>query len=41
LTINNVNESDFSVSYRLQLSYGASQPVQYTVLFESASTYFK
>jgi hypothetical protein len=37
LTINNLKESDFNVSYRLQLSYGASQTVQYTVLLESAS----
>ena len=41
LTINNLKESDFNVSYRLQLSYGASQTVQYTVLLESASKYFK
>jgi hypothetical protein len=37
LTIINVKESDFNVSYRLQLSYGASQAVQYTVLLKSAS----
>ena len=36
LTIKNLKESDFNVSYRLQLSYGASQSVQYTVLLESA-----
>ena len=41
LTINNLKESDFNVSYRLQLSYGASQTVQYTVLLESASKYLK
>jgi hypothetical protein len=41
LTITNLKESDFNVSYRLQLSYGASQTVQYTVLLESASKYFK
>jgi response regulator RpfG family c-di-GMP phosphodiesterase len=41
LTIKNVKESDFNVSYRLQLSYGASQSVQYTVLLESASKYLK
>ena len=41
LTIINVKESDFNVSYRLQLSYGASQAVQYTVLLKSASKYFK
>ena len=39
LTINNLKESDFNISYRLQLSYGASQTVQYTVLLESASKY--
>ena len=39
LTINNLKESDFNVSYRLQLSYGASQAVQYTVLLKSASKY--
>jgi hypothetical protein len=39
LTINNLKESDFNISYRLQLSYGASQSVQYTVLLESASKY--
>ena len=37
LTIKNVNVSDFNVSYRLQLSYGASQALQYTVLLESES----
>jgi hypothetical protein len=41
LTIKHLKESDFNVSYRLQLSYGASQTVQYTVLLESASKYFK
>ena len=41
LTITNVKESDFNVSYRLQLSYGSSQTVQYTVLLESASKYKK
>jgi hypothetical protein len=41
LTIKHLKESDFNVSYRLQLSYGASQTVQYTVLLESASNYFK
>jgi hypothetical protein len=41
LTIKNVKESDFNVSYRLQLSYGASQAVQYTVLLESACKYLK
>ena len=37
LTIINVKESDLNVSYRLQLSYGASQAVHYTVLIKSAS----
>jgi len=37
LTINNLKESDFNVSYRLQLSYDASQTVEYTVLLKSAS----
>ena len=37
LTIKSLKESDFNVSYKLQLSYGASQTVQYTVLLESAS----
>ena len=37
LTINNVKESDLNVSYGLQLSYGANQTVQYTILLESAS----
>jgi len=41
LTIKNLQESDFNVSYRLQLSYGASQTVQYTVLLESASKHSK
>ena len=39
LTINNLKESDFNVSYRLQLAYGVSHTVQYTVLLESASKY--
>ena len=39
LTIKNLKESDFNVSYRLELSYGDSQTVQYTVLLESASKY--
>jgi hypothetical protein len=39
LTINNLMESDFNVSYRLQLSYGASQTVHYALLLESASKY--
>ena len=39
LTINKFKESDFNVSYRLQLSYGVSQTVQYTVLLEYASKY--
>ena len=39
LTINKFTESDFNVSYRLQLSYGVSQTVQYTVLLEYASKY--
>ena len=37
LTITNLKASDFNVSYRLQLSYGASQTIHYTVLLESAS----
>ena len=41
LTINNLKESDFNVSYRLQLSYGVSQTVQYSVLLESASKYLR
>ena len=41
LTIKNLKVSDFNVSYRLQLSYGTSQTVQYTVLLESASKYLK
>ena len=41
LTINNLEESDFNISYRLQLSYGASQTVQYYVLLESASKYLR
>ena len=41
LTVKNVRVSDCNVSYRLQLSYGASQTVQYTVLLESASKYSK
>jgi hypothetical protein len=39
LTINDLKESDFNVSYRLQLSYGVSHTVHYTVLLESASKY--
>ena len=39
LTINNLKESDFNISYRMQLSYGASQTVHYTLLLESASKY--
>ena len=39
LTIKHLKESDFNVSYRLQLSYGVSQTVQYSVLLESASKY--
>ena len=41
LTIKNLKESDFNVSYRIELSYGASQTVHYTVLLESASKYCK
>jgi hypothetical protein len=41
LTINNLKESDFNISYMLQLSYGASQTVQYYVLLESASKYLR
>jgi hypothetical protein len=36
-----LKESDFNVSYRLQLSYGVSQTVQYSVLLESASKYLR
>jgi hypothetical protein len=39
LTIKNLKESDFNVSYRLHLSNSVSQAVQYTVLLESASKY--
>ena len=39
LTIKNLKESDFNVNYRLQLSYGVIQTVQYTVLLASASKY--
>jgi hypothetical protein len=39
LTIKILYESDFNVSYRLQLSYGASQTVQHSVLLEYASKY--
>jgi hypothetical protein len=39
LTIKYLKESDFNVSYKLQLSYGVSQTVQYSVLLESASKY--
>ena len=41
LTIKNLKESDFNISYRLQLSYGASQTVQYYVLLKSASKYLR
>jgi hypothetical protein len=41
LTIKNLKESDFNVSYRLQLSYGVSQTVQHSVLLESASKYLR
>ena len=41
LTIKNLEKSDFNVSYRLQLSYGVSQTVQYSVLLESASKYLR
>jgi hypothetical protein len=41
LTIKHLKESDFNVSYRLQLSYGVSQTVQYSVLLESVSKYCK
>jgi hypothetical protein len=41
LTIKHLKESDFNISYRLQLSYGASQTVQYYVLLESASRYLR
>jgi hypothetical protein len=41
LTINNLKESDFNISYRIQLSYGTSQTVQYTVLLQSASKYYE
>ena len=41
LTIKHLKESDFNISYRLQLSYGASQTVQYYVLLESASKYLR
>ena len=37
LTIKHLKVSDFNISYRLQLSYGASQTVQHTVVLESAS----
>ena len=39
LTIKNLEESDFNVSYRLKLSYDVSHTVQYSVLLESASKY--
>jgi hypothetical protein len=39
LTINNLNESDFNVMYRLQLSYGVSQTVHHSVLLKSESKY--
>ena len=38
LTIKDLKESDFNVSYILQLSYDVSQTVQYTILLESAGT---
>ena len=41
LTIKNLKESDFNISYKLQLSYGASQTVQYYVLLKSASKYLR
>jgi hypothetical protein len=41
LTIKNLKESDFNISYRIQLSYGASQTVQYYVLLKSASKYLR
>ena len=41
LTIKHLKESDFNISYRLQLSYGASQTVQYYVLLESACKYLR
>ena len=41
LTIKYLRESYFNVNYRLQLSSGVSQTVQYTVLLESASKYLK
>jgi hypothetical protein len=41
LTIKHLEESDFNVSYRLQLSYGVSHTVQYSVLLESASKYLR
>ena len=41
LTIKNLKESDFNVSYRLQLSYGTSQTVQYTVLLEYVGKHVK
>ena len=37
LTINNLNESDFNVMYRLQLSYSVSQTVHHSVLLKSES----
>ena len=39
LNIRNLKESDFNVSYKLQMSYRVSQTVLYTVLLESASKY--
>jgi hypothetical protein len=41
LTIKHLKESDINISYRLELSYGASQTVQYYVLLESASKYLR
>ena len=37
LTIDNLNESDFNVMYRLQLAYGVSQTVHHSVLLKSES----
>ena len=37
LTINNLNESDFNVMYRSQLSYSVSQTVHHSVLLKSES----
>ena len=35
LTINDLTESDFNIMYSLQLSYGVTQTVQYSVSLES------